>query len=147
MSAAELLGIIPSAAWQGLTAIPQAAIALGVEGNRFAGAVELASPSAGNFWDPSSFGEQREGYSLFQGNAIRQLIKKLEVGPPSERTSWCVITPSISTVVWPRTVTAITTRRIGIAEPPVSRKRQSGSRAPSDSGAHISAFVAQKGAN
>src|SRR5215208_1129700 len=43
------------------------------------------------------------------------------VGPPSDRTSWCVITPSISTVVSPPTVTAMTTRKMGKLEPPESR--------------------------
>ena len=41
----------------------------------------------------------------------------------SGETVWSVITPSMSTVVWPLTVTAITTRTRGIDKPAPTRNR------------------------
>jgi hypothetical protein len=50
------------------------------------------------------------------------MTESVEVGPASERSSCLVITPSMRTLVVPPSVTAITTRKIGIIPPPVSRK-------------------------
>src|SRR5580765_6815254 len=57
-------------------------------------------------------------------SAVRSLplTVSVDVVPLSGCSSWFVITPSISTVVVPLNVTAMTTRKIGMLEPPVSRK-------------------------
>src|SRR5918999_3011054 len=105
------IGIGTSSSTLGITSgtIPNAAYFASARSARTAGGI-------------AGYGSPSSGTMSISAVVSLPLTTIVEVGPPSERTSWCVITPSMSTVVSPPTVTAITTRRTGMLEPPVSRK-------------------------
>src|SRR3954447_4739300 len=82
-------------------------------------ATATSTRSAGGI---AGYGSPSSGMMSISAVRSLPLTVSVEVEPPSGRSSWWVMTPSIRTAVSPFIVTAITTRKIGMLEPPVSRK-------------------------
>src|SRR4051794_31823017 len=82
-------------------------------------ATATSTRSAGGI---AGYGSPSSGMTSISAVRSLPLTTSVDVVPLSGWSSWFVITPSISTVVVPRNVMAITTRKIGMLEPPVSRK-------------------------